>query len=137
MKSTYSLCIYNLNWSAWTGLVKFTLNWYFITFNWWLIIFINFLLLFFLFRNIVILFYFLGLFLLWSWLCDCTISCFFFRNSSFLSWLSESSTFKRCVTCQKLSAIISLRFFLNNHVAFISYELTIWPVSSLKLWKYE
>jgi hypothetical protein len=51
--------------------------------------------------------------------------------------LSKSTSFERCVSSKIFSAIVSLRFFLDNHVAFISYKLTIRPISSFEFGKYK
>jgi hypothetical protein len=62
---------------------------------------------------------------------------FFIKCCSFFSGLSKSATFKRSISCQILSAIISLRFLLDHHVAFIGNQLTVWPVSSLQFGEYK
>jgi hypothetical protein len=62
---------------------------------------------------------------------------FFIKCCSFFSGLSKSATFKRSISCQILSAIISLWFLLDHHVAFICNQLTVWPVSSLQFGEYK
>ena len=91
----------------------------------------------FFFWNIYSLFYFFLHFFLRRWLNHLTRFKFFIWRCPFFCRLSKSTSFERCVSCKILSAIVSLRFFLDNHVAFISYKLTIRPISSFEFGKYK